>query len=188
MANSSFFAPADDSSEAARLELAAAVRNAQIVVGAITAGTLTFLVVALVARREGLVPQPGPQATPLITYTALALGSSTIVALAFAPGWIVAAGRRKIAQQLAETERAERAAAARPPLAALFLKRTIVSAALAEGSAFFAIIAAMIEGQWVALAVASVMIALVIWQFPSQVSAERWLDEQNQRMADESRG
>ena len=50
-----------------------------------------------------------------------------------------------------------------------------------------AILAVMIEGHPIALVVAAVMIALVIWQFPSQLSAERWIDEQGQRLADEGR-
>ena len=56
------------------MELPAAVRSAQIVVGAVSVGAMSFLIVALVARREGFAPRPAARNQPILSY--LALGAS----------------------------------------------------------------------------------------------------------------
>jgi hypothetical protein len=70
-------------------------------------------------------------------------------------------------------------------LLAIFQTRLIVRSALFEGPAFFALIAYILEGQWLALAIAGAMAVGIATGFPSVAGVEAWIEERRERIAAE---
>ncbi len=161
--------------------LSARLRVMRIVVLALALGVATFLVIVIVVRQQsGAQPAPDP---PLLTYMALGFAALMTVLQAVIPGLMVTSGRRQIA-------RGKWPAAGHGPapvddagkLCALYQVRLIVGAAMAEGAAFFSLIAYLTEGEVATLAAAAFMLVLVLLRFPTRFGLESWLAEQQERL------
>ncbi len=168
-----------------RDELGPMLRTLQIVVGALIAGTVGFLVVVLVV----FTTEDRGDAAPVITYVAVAFAVTTLIARIVTPGIIIARGRRAIARG---TWRLTQGSAAPPARIAELLERTgdagklgilfnistIVAAALLEGAAFFAIVAYMMEHSVLSLIVAVVLIFGLATHVPTRSRLIHWIEDQ----------
>ncbi len=165
--------------------LAGPIRVMQIIVGALVAGPLAFLVFALATRGENAKPREG---VAIATYGAMSLAVCAISARMIVPNLIAASARKKIAGgkwQLVN----EDGVPDRPndfiqktgdagKLCMVFQIRLIVASALLEGAAFLSIMAFMIEGQLFALVLACLLLMGILLGFPTASSVEHWIDDQ----------
>jgi len=158
-----------------RADLARAVQTMQIIVGALAAGVVSFLVVVLVLAQQ----QPGPPPNePRITYIAVVVAFvAFIVALIF-PGIILRSQRQAI---LAGNPAPQAGSPGAPPLGtardlgplvAGYQTSLIIRSALLEGAAFFCLVAYMLERQTLSLVVAGVMLLFLLSKFPSRSKLE----------------
>ena len=179
---------------ACREEIARRVRTSQIIVGALVAGPLVFLVIVFVVIQQGFAGVP--ETAPILTYIALAFAFSAVLARLIVPNLIVAQSRRNIIQgtwqmpvsahsqsgysQTVQEDFArfieQTGDAGR--LLFVFQTRTIVAGAVLEGAAFFALITYMIERSPLALIVAVLLILGVALHFPTRSGVIRWIEDQ----------
>lgn len=168
----------------------------QIIVAALAAGSLAFLIVVLVVAGSGL-GDAGHQDPWMITWVALAFLTVAIVARTVVPSAIVRQGRKKIAQGTFQLPQA-RQTSQQPSLdilaqmgdpgklLVLYQIKTIVGGALLEGVAFFLLIAYMIERQTAALGLAAALIVAIALHMPTRSGVVQWIEDQL-RLVDEER-
>jgi hypothetical protein len=183
-----------------------ATLQGQIIVGALVAGLVTFLIIATMidlGPRPGAAAGGGPGAAgvaatespmPIITYLAVAFGVVLLPMSFIVPGRVAQQQRRAIASgkmpgspSVAPTAGDQSAAATVPlsGLPAVFLTQLVVGAAMDEGAAFFALVAYLIEKNPIALALALVLIAGVIARFPTAGRVERWIEQQQEKLRED---
>ena len=158
-------------------ELGPVLQQLQIIVGALVAGCVFLLVVALLVSR-GMDAGGDP---PLVSYIAIGSAVMAVLARVALPHTIVAAGRRKILSEAghhaARGDRLDRSAAT-AGLLQLLPTATIVACALLEGTTFFLLVAYLIE-QWLpALVIAVAMIFLLVLHVPTRSRVVHWIDDQ----------
>jgi len=174
-----------------RERIAKLVRIPQIIVAALVAGCVFFLVVVL------LVPGgPGPAAggdaarpQPVLTWIGLVFVATIAIVRAVVPTVMVRNGRRRIAQgtfqppqarvkshQKAQQQLEEMGDAGQ--LFGLYLIKTIIGAALPEGATFLMLIAFMTERQTLALGVAVALILAVAAHLPTRTGVIHWIEDQ----------
>jgi hypothetical protein len=172
------FAPDQDT------RLTVYLRTMRIIVLALAMGVLAFLVVAVVIRQQR-TDQPVPD-PPIITLTALGYAGLQLILQAVIPGLVANRLRRQIAAGTwPRPEVGPAPADDTGRLCALYQTRLLIGAALAEGAAFFLLIAYLLEGQLVSLAGAAVMLALVLVRFPTRPGLEGWLSDQQEQLRQE---
>ena len=160
------------------------LRQSQIIVAALIAGCVIFLVIALVIT-GGKVADADQ---PVLTYVAVAFVAVTLIARMIVPGIMIRSGRRKIAQG---TWQLPQQAASRPAslqfleetgdagkLLMIYTASTIVSASLLEGSAFFALIAYLMEHSWLSLGLAGLLILGLSTHVPTRSGLVHWIEDQ----------
>ncbi len=165
-------------------ELTSVLWTLQIVVGALIAGCVAFLVIVLVL----LGGMPDGDEPLLLTYVAIAFAASALIARMVIPGVIISRGRRKIAQG---TWRSSQQSTL-PPACSKFLEQagdagklwmlfstaTIVAAAILEGAAFFMLVVVLVEKSPLALIVALMLILGLMLHFPTHPRTVRWIEDQ----------
>jgi hypothetical protein len=160
--------------------LAAKMLTLRIIIGALVAGAVTFLVIAFVMRGVGLYA--GSQTKPVLTYTGIGLGVVMLLAHIFVPHRMVTAGRQRLAQRTEPAGPADEVNL----LWGLYQNQTIVAAALLESAAFFLIIAYLLEGDpWSLPLWPLLLIAGMAMLFPTQLGVDNWIKEQRQRLRQE---
>ncbi len=172
-------------------EIGSWVRIAQIIVAALTTGTVLFLVVAIVLVAQGaFVPEGEASGGELRMIMECTLGLflvGVLIARMIAPGQIVARARRRIAAgQWVPGESAQAAKMASfiertgdaGRLMGVFLTKTIVAAALFEGVAFFALIVFMLTQSIIALSIALALIVGLVLHFPTRSGVVHWIEDQ----------
>jgi len=160
-------------------ELGPVLLTMQIIVGALVAGCLTFFVVVCAVSLRG----DAADESLVITYTAIVFACVALVVRTIVPGLIVAQGRRRIIEGTWQgsptvNARFSEQTGDAGKLAAVFTTRLIVAAALLEGTAFFAMIAYMLEGSPLALILAAALILGVALHFPTRARLVDWIEEQ----------
>jgi hypothetical protein len=187
-----------------------AIRSAtlqgQIIVGALAAGLVAFLVIVIILQlvltpaAAAKITGNGPGAIgatgnnsplPIITYAAVALGAMMLPMSFIVPGIVtkkqaeaLAIGGMSASQSPAPTPN-KQSDAAKSPLSSLpvmFLSQLIIGAAINEGAAFFALVAYLLEKNPIALAMAVILIAGVIARFPTAGRVERWIEQQRETL------
>ena len=166
------------------------VLSLQIVVTALTIGPLFFMAIVLFIVQPGQGPAADGDSLPITTYVALGFAVVAIVLRMIVPRIIESVARKRIAdgtwqgqlptagqQRAQDAELAEQLGDAGKLLGVL-MTRTIVAGALLEGSAFFALIAYLIEQSPLILAVAIVLIIGVAFNFRTRSSATHWIEDQ----------
>jgi hypothetical protein len=152
------------------------VRIQQIIVGALIAGCVFFLGIAIALPMRGAEPSE-----PILIYVLLVMAVPILVARVVVPSIMLSRSRQSIARGKGTVWSQ---AQGLPHAMGEFLQQggdaaklamalqtvLIVSVAPLEGLAFFATIVFMIEGSLPALAVAVVMILCIAWHFPTQRS------------------
>lgn len=176
-------------------ELKPLIRTEQIIVGALIAGAVLFLVVAAVVASQGVSDMGEDESMSLVFNLVLLLFlMSAVLGRLIVPASMVAAARRKIvsgnwspaegpnqadlASIIARTGDAGR-------LIAVHQTKTIVGAALVEGVTFFAIIVYMLTQSTFGLAVACAMIAVQALLFPTRGRVLDWIEAQLRRIEEE---
>ncbi len=151
----------------------------QIIVVAMVLGVIILLVVAAVAGPT-LKPLPEQDGrAPVVTYVAIAAAISALFARAFVSNLVVTAGRRKIAQRLAE---ASPDAIVDGELYRLFYTKTVIRCSLIEGPALFLGVAYLVERNHLALGVSIAMVLFLALHFPTRSGMAGWTDDQRRRM------
>ena len=121
------------------------------------------------------------------------MGLSALVMSYVLPGVLVNSGRRQIARERKIPEAGKSlslTAQASDPgrLLSLYQIQLIVGSALAEGGAFFALIAYMLERHPAALGMAAVLLAALMTRFPTRDRVVGWLDRQLALIQEERQG
>jgi hypothetical protein len=161
--------------EKSQAEVNSVARTTQIIVVALCMGVLSF---GLVVFFGGLADEEAEGNTITMTsvaFAVLCLGLSVVV-----PRAVAAANRRKIAAgtwqpsgnrgNVPDTDAGK--------LAATYQLKTIIGAALLEGPAFFALMAYMLEGHWLSLIAAGVLLVGLLAYFPTSDRVQSWVGEQ----------
>lgn len=153
------------------------VLTMQVIAGALVAGSLTFLVVAVVlVQSSGTVGGTRPDdAPPILTWMAVGLLALVAVVSFLVPPMIERAGLARLAGGPAPVEAAD--------LVSVYQVRMIVTLALFEGASFFGSIAYLMEGRPLALAVSAAAIAAMLTRFPSEWGLNQWLSERKGELA-----
>jgi hypothetical protein len=174
-------------------------RTCQIIVGALVMGVLTFLAIVVFlnvgagnpAPGQGIggaaLPLPGGGSLPLMTALAVVLGIIGLVMSFTVPRVFVAGTRRTIAREAPPATTARKAsepaqvypAGDTGRLLPVYTTQLIMGAAIAEGMAFFAAIAYMLEHHPIALGTAIVLLGGLIARFPTADRVNAWLDRQH---------
>jgi hypothetical protein len=188
------------------------IRLAQIIVGTLMTGVAFFLVIATLvdlgpdpgvaagaaggggAGAHGAV-QPAPM-VPFITYAALAAGAVLLPMSFVVPGLVAKKQRQAIAAGKVAAganpapglTSANTSQAIKMPAGdegAAFLSQLIIGAAMAEGAAFFAGAAYLVEKNPIALGAALVLLAALAARFPTAGRAGRWIEQQREKLREE---
>jgi hypothetical protein len=178
-----------------REELGGLVLTQQIIVGALVAGAVGFLVVASVLLSQGGF-EMGDNATMTwaMNLTLALFLAGDLMARLIVPSMIVANARRKIVEGRWSLADGPNQAAALPiiertgdagRLMFTHQTKTIVGAALIEGVTFFAIMAYLMTQSTFALAVACIMIAVLALHFPTRNGVFNWIEDQLRRIEEE---
>ncbi len=159
--------------EVQRDYIAQAVRTMQIIVSALAAGVLMFLVMTLI------IPAKDAPAEPFLAYMAVGFAVMAFAGWLIVPGIIANQARRSLAEGRVPQPTAQSEI---PPevgvvghLVSVFQTRLIVGSALLEGAAFFGLIAFMIERQFLALSIAASLLLIIVSQIPTRNRVENWV-------------
>ena len=132
------------------------VRTTQVIILAMTAGLVFFLVVVLFVRGQPGAAAGPARPGPLISYVAAAFAAAVVPMSLIVPSAVVKSGRAQIAPGPDDPTLR---------LAGVYQTSLIMGAALNEGPALFALVAFMIEGlPWV-LGIAALLILGVAARF-----------------------
>jgi hypothetical protein len=163
----------------------------QIIVVALVAGSLAFLVMATVLARQGIVPG---QHDRLFGYLALGAGAAAVLARLVVGHVMVSAGRRRIVENRfvarlspdPAIQEFARQFGDRAKLFLVYFTQTITTSAILEGAAFFATIVYLCldRSPWNA-ALAACLIGLILIQFPTRRHIQEWVDRQLRLVTDE---
>lgn len=165
----------------------------QITVGAMAAGALVFLAVAIGLR--GLHQPLRWHWTPMTLILAGCAGAAIVASLTV-PTAMVRSGRRAILDgqfpipQAPASEHDTSPATWAPTddahrLMLVFQGRTILAAAVAEGVGCFAIVTYMVEGSGFALGLAILAIVAILVRMPTRSAAIHWIENQLHLMEQE---
>jgi hypothetical protein len=155
----------------------------QIIVAALTAGCIAFLVVATVVAG---VPGDSPE-RPFLTYVMLAIAATMVLARLIVPRNVVAQARRKIRSGTWPAAQGNRPKtfgdsawqeSDAGKLTVVLIMRTVIAAGILEGATFMLLIAYMVERSPLSLALAALLIVALAAHFPTVSSCSAWVDEQ----------
>jgi hypothetical protein len=168
-------------------EFTGILRPMQIVVGALTAGVLVFLCIAVGLRWSG--KDFGVGDSRIISYASAAALVFGVLARAALLAGLATQGRKQIAAGKWRdgsgvtgtkpwTELIEREGD-RGRLLALYQSHTVIGAAILEAVGLLGCVAYLIEGGWIGIGIAVAVIGLMIaLQFPTRQAAADWVDGQ----------
>jgi hypothetical protein len=160
------------------------VRVCQIIVFALVTGVSMFMAITyFVIRPAGKAAAPPPN--PILTYyVAPAFVGTNLLLAVLVPGILVA----RIRRQLADKRPADTPGEDLGPLLRIYQTKLIIGAALCESAAFFALICYIIEGLIVAIPIALLALAGVVFHFPTINRVSLWIDQQRELIEQERRG
>jgi len=168
------------------------IRIPQVIVGAMAAGMLCFVAVAVFVRTSGALGEEVGATYPWLTV--FAVGALVIVAAVrpVVANAVVTSGIRKIAAGRWPGKNAQefqgplaefiKQAGDAGLLFLLLMTRMVASAALFEGAGFFLVIAYMLEGSWFTLAAAALAIACILAHWPNVQAVQRWITEKQRQV------
>jgi hypothetical protein len=161
------------------------VRIVQIICASLIAGVVVFAAIAV-----GLVLSQGPgqgEGPPLVSLLAIGFLLPAVVSWFIVPKLVINPQIERIAAgtwtPMAETT-SQAPATDAGRLLAIYQARIITANALLEGTAFFGLVAYVLEGRSFVLAVPFVAVALMMVTFPTRGRIEAWINEQLIRIRD----
>jgi hypothetical protein len=157
-------------------------RICQIIVGALVAGVVFFLGIAVSIDLGIRRPTD-----PFITYTAIAFATVVLPLSIVAPGIIAARRRRAIAAgkstlPLPRGIGPEALATETSQLAAVYHQQLVIGAAMNEGLAFLAAMAYLLDKSPIALGLAIFLVLGLVLRFPTPRRVELWIDQQREKL------
>jgi hypothetical protein len=159
----------------------------QIVAGALLIGVGTFVAVVLylVLVQNGGRGNLPPNNLPVVTFIAAAMIATLGPMSFFVPGIITQSVLPKIATGRWTPAGGNPAAFATDgdKLMLLYQTTMIVGYAMVEGSAFTGCIAYLLDGNWLALGVVAVAVALMLARFPTEGRVGSWVERQTEALA-----
>lgn len=179
-------------------EVGRRVVTSQIIVAALLAGVLVFLVIAAMLIQSGTM-KPNREFAETMNVVLLLFLIGDLTARLIVPRNVVARARRNIAdgtwrlpQGSGEQQTARFASFIEQTgdagrLLAVHLTKTIIAVALLEGAAFFAIIAYLITGSMLALVIAVALIVALAFHIPTRSGVVHWIENQLQLIEHERR-
>jgi hypothetical protein len=158
----------------------------RILLGALIAGPLIFMVIAVIVR-QGM--KGAPPALPILTYLSFAFALVDTTLSFFIPDYSIARERRKLAQITGIYDSPESQLSTDfARLVELYQTRMIIAAALIEGCVLFFIIAYIVEGTLYCLVGALVLLGIMISRFPNRDGVEHWVEKQLELLQQERMG
>ncbi len=158
------------------------VTTLRIIVDAMAAGLVIFLIVAVViVRSNGSIKHFG-EGPPIVTYVAIATAVINLLVRMVIPRIVVTTMRRKLAQAPPEggSEATE--------LLKIYHVRTVICSALIEGPALFTVVAYMTEASLLAV-YASILLAVILAShWPTRSGVMDWVDQQQHQLEQERMG
>jgi hypothetical protein len=171
-------------------EMTPVLRFLQLVTGALVAGCLFFMVIALI-NTGGQFQAEG---SPILSYTAAGFAAVTLILRIVVPAYIVGNGRRRIARGTFQMSISglspnmagsfERTGDAGKLWTVLYTS-TIVSAASLEGATFFALVAYLVDHSPLSFMLAIALIVGVGLHIPSRSRIIRWTEDQLAKLEQE---
>lgn len=140
-------------------------RTAMLIVAALLTGLLVFAMVASV-----IAAQPGAQAPAFLSPLGLTAAGIAIALRQIIPAGVARQAESQLASQPDDI-------AARRSLAAAYLTKTILGAALLEGAGFFNLVAYLLTRSLWNLGTAGILAAIMAMTFPSQFKFDAWADQ-----------
>ena len=138
------------------------IRVCQIITSALMIGVMVFGIIATVIGSRG-----GPRA-PMLAYVGVLIAVQIVALRFFIPGLFIKTQIKSVKHSELE-QVSER-------LPQLYQTQLIIALAMLEGSAFFNLIAYLIEGNWFSLGIAGFMLALMALMFPTENRFESWAE------------
>ncbi len=155
-------------------------RTTQIIVLGLTAGVVTFGVIAVVVGDRA--PQNAQPAPAFIAYLAIAVACVALVASLVVPALVATNARRRIVAGLPAMPNPRVSLPPElgdvGPLGAVYQTRLIIGAAILEGAAFFNLVVYIVGGYVPNLVAAAVMLAAILSLFPTRSRVEDWIENQ----------
>lgn len=150
-------------------KLNSAIRQAQIIVAALTMGCVFFMLVVLfLTLGEGLGAHAGSVLTPIVVVFTVGCVTVRFVVI-----------RQIVTAKLSQlVEQGKEYPAILSDLLSTFVTKTVIGSALLEGPCFLALVAVMVERSVVALGIAVFLIAaIMVLNFPTRMRFETWLGD-----------
>lgn len=170
-------------------KLKPAVMVLRIIVVALASGVMLFVAVAMWMRLSR--PQPAAADAEMLTMLAIGLAPLALIASRIVPAILVRNARRQIAagHDPSPSKEGPRAPLSElgdaGALAGVYQTKTIISAALLEGAAFFSATAYMLEGNQIALGLSLGFAGVILTMFPSASRVAEWIAGQRRLMGEE---
>jgi hypothetical protein len=165
--------------------ITARLRVIQIIIGALLAGAVSFLGMAVWLRAIGDQPRPG---MPAVTYFGLAGAVLNVIFSFVIPSKLTGAARKRIAATVPGRDLVEHGRSATADdagqLCTVYNNQMIIGAALLEGATFFLLIAYIVEGQLISPIVAALLIAGIAWRFPTRERLTTWIEAHERLIAE----
>jgi uncharacterized membrane protein (DUF485 family) len=159
------------------------LRQGQVIIGALTAGILLFMLIILFVLGTGFEPLA---ADALISIVMAALAIGVVPARLVVPGLIITANCQQIARETPAAQEQSPSASEPAPdegkLLQAYLATTIVGAAFLEGAAFGNLVAFMLEGQIYSLLFAILFMLGILAGIPTADRLSDWLRGQQRRV------
>lgn len=152
-------------------EFDGALRGMQIIAAALMAGVLVFLSIVLVITQGDVFGTHTPE---VVTILGAGFGVLAIVNHIVIPKIIAGSQLRQIVSngfsELDAESKSDR-------LIGVYRGQLIVALAMLEGAAFFNLIALMVEKNVVALSIATLLLGLMVFRFPSRDKVVFWVQD-----------
>ena len=158
----------------------------QIILLALVGGCLVFMIIAVIVRQGGGMNPLARE--PIFTYIALAFGVIVLVNSFILSKIMTSKGRLRIIESTKTVPGTDTIHDETTDLYDLYQTRMIVTAAPREGGAFFLLIAYLIEGTIWSLLGAGLMVIFLLAMFPSVITVNRWVEEQQELLQQERMG
>ena len=152
------------------------IRTMRIILGALCVGVVGMAGVMIWQRQAA--PLPPPVGVPVVSFVALGFAAFLAVFSSALPVFLQAGWRRRLRPQGPPLARPARAPSPDAAWWALYQSRLILQAAPLEGAAFFQLIAYLLEGLPVSLAVAAGLLICLLMLFPTRAGVESWVAAQ----------
>jgi membrane protein YdbS with pleckstrin-like domain len=160
-------------SDAQQNHLARLLMTMRIIAGALCLGVCVLAGVVLMLERRQVEE-------PVLAFVALLVSVACVLAAAIVPRMMTGTPMREssVGHSAAQSEASPDSDELNrvTQIMGIYQTRLIVSMALLEGAAFFNLVAYLIEGQVVNVAVAFVLLVLMMIQFPSRRRVEDWVE------------